>query len=318
MIGPRGARRSTWRRAHVSGIGAAVRKLLALILMVSACDDPDACPDGVVVGGTCEGRCDPAECLPGNTCVDNRCTLECTSHLDCGAGKACFAAGADDGSAVQICRVAEAITPCPNGDECGAPLVCMSAGPGDALAYCTKIDCTADAECAPGLWCGARTTGGALQRLCLKRAPCAPCATDLDCSLELGMRCASLGDAHVCARTCGDGDDCRTFEACEAGACVPRFGACSGSGAFCEPCVDERDCGDLGDTVRCGSQPSGERACFDTSMPDTCTTSDDCPASPSGLHGVCIDEVLGVSPGDDNYHRCYWPYHEDRSAFSCW
>ncbi len=100
---------------------------------------------------------------------------------------------------------------------------------------------------------------------------------------------------------------------------LPRFGACVGTGKFCEPCLDDTDCGGPDSKMACISAGiADEKGCFDLSFPDTCTTDNDCPKSPSGKSGECLDEGDGLAPGDDVYHRCYFPFNAGSSKFSCW
>src|SRR5690606_39205977 len=94
--------------------------------------------------------------------------------------------------------------------------------------------------------------------------------------------------------------------------CLPRTDSCVASAAhgskFCHHCRDDRDCGDPSNNWACLNL-DGESFCFQTDFPDTCTTSADCPAAPSGAHGTCLDENIGgVQPGDALYHRCYVPF----------
>src|SRR5690606_37458769 len=53
-----------------------------------------------------------------------------------------------------------------------------------------------------------------MQRTCLRRDECAPCETNLDCSLGPADVCASHFDQNVCARFCNDNGDCAPDEEC--------------------------------------------------------------------------------------------------------
>jgi hypothetical protein len=248
-------------------------------------------------------------------------------------------------------------TACPFGTECpeSAP-ACISQGVGDATAYCSIHDCGADADCPTGFYCGiTRDPHGVcnsnppkgdnnqcgmtsepcidpaidptsifegslclLRRTCLYRDPCAPCASDIDCSGKPAQKCVSIGGELRCARECGGDGDCLDDETCSGGTCAPRFGACEGTGLFCEPCDDDEDCGTAGTSMACAELSGGQRACFDFAFPDTCTTDNDCPMAPSGKRGECLDAGEGLGPGDPLYHRCYLPFDAADNNFGCW
>jgi hypothetical protein len=322
----------------------------------AACVGGIVLPDGTCAARCDPAKCLPGNVCVDNACVLTcEAHLECTAGAQsclpavedetAAAVSVCLDNGAAGVGA-----------PCPLGDECTAPLGCLGAGVGDALAYCTRFDCAADADCPGGYECGLTrdpraicgtdkgnggrcgTTDAAcvdpsmlspdgpliegpdciLRRACVQRSACAPCASALDCSLVAGLDCVDVGGSSRCAATClGDGD-CKPSETCAAGACKPRFGTCEGTGGFCEPCRDDLDCAALGPTGACMEIFRGETACIDQAMPATCTTSDDCPTSPSGRHGTCIDETLGVVAGDPLYHHCTFPYDQATNAFGCW
>lgn len=292
-----------------------------------------ACPDGAACfASQCGG--DPAACvLDQDACGDTE---------NCTIGK-CTGDSAP-------CRVN-----CQT--ECGAWLDCQTKGEADADAYCTKRDCESDADCLGGYYCGIirdpheicgsdpqkgdnnfcgqtsepcqepgmdgkSTFEGSLcmlRKSCLKRDQSVPCETNLDCSQIDGQLCADLAGEKRCARACANDNDCTPDYGCNAGACLPRFGAwVGGGGGFCEPCVSDEDCGKNGTTWACAELSGGMRACFDEAFPDTCTTDADCPTSPSGKHGTCFDEDFGFAPGDSLYHRCYLPISLSDNKTSCW
>lgn len=238
----------------------------------------------------------------------------------------------------------------PAGEACASGscqgLACTGQGEADADAYCTTVDCSADADCPGGYFCAvarvcdatspiepcidasAFADGGAgampgpggqqLRNMCMKRPACAPCETDLDCSQFAGQRCADQGGVKVCAQTCGSDNDCFPGYACDAtGVCLHKFGSCAGTGQFCEPCVNDLDCGPADGSSVCAVWDNGN-GCFDYGFPDTCTSNADCPKSPSGKSGECLDENEGVSPGDSVYHRCYVPLNAASYKAGCW
>ena len=94
----------------------------------------------------------------------------------------------------------------------------------------------------------------------------------------------------------------------------PRSGACHGK-AFCEHCVDDRDCAD---GASCVEASGGQRACFKTPLDTKCTKDSDCPKSPSGKYGACLDETQNVTPDSSAYHYCYLPFNAPKSKFECW
>lgn len=315
----RGARRSSFASSHAGSLSGTV--LVLCLALVPACGDDGAgtggggggdaattgsappC-DGVLEDGVCVGKCSPDQCLPGNTCVENRCTLLCDTHDDCYAGTGCGDAVEDDtGAAIRVCSATakstilgancffgtecDAVTVCPDGTPCGAsicggqpctdglcpdgvtacaPATCDEAScraprclgavadPGSSpsgSSYCTQDDCTADSDCAPGMYCGTTrdfhpicgreddvpladpdlpcieeadfTAGGQtyregtvslLRNTCVYRRQCSPCSTDLDCSGVPGQLCAQLGTETRCASTCAVDADCEKDAAC--------------------------------------------------------------------------------------------------------
>jgi hypothetical protein len=253
-------------------------------------------------------------------------------------------------------------TPCESGkgsdghctaDEC-KPMFCVTNGEADAEAYCTTVDCKADTDCGPGMYCGVRRLPqqicgtmkgdempcvdpgtfsangatyqegpqGLIRNVCLKREPCAPCTGPTDCSLSPDLACVNINGYQACAKTCAADSDCNDDFTCVGGYCIPRTGQCKppATGNFCYNCLNDLDCGPPGpdNTVSCLDASAGQRACFDLSFPDTCTVDADCPAGPSGKHGECLDEGEGLTSSDGAYHRCYLPYFPAPNKFQCW
>lgn len=337
----------------------------------------------------CEGKCEPSACVTNNTCVNNRCVLQCTAHTDCFSKlegdsftQGCYPIQADsetglnDGDVVFACvastkieeagiacqdqEACAAFSACPDGTPCAAggcpveqckPLACQDQGD---ESFCTTVDCMSDADCAPGFGCGVVQTSrklcgstkgqeepcvdpadnaatGAtyvegprslLQNACVKRELCSPCATNVDCA-DAGMTCTGVGGGTFCAKPCaGDAECPPDFRCSEESLCVPRSGSCQPPQTenFCFNCLDDLDCGPSGPdgTVACLELRAGQRGCVDLSFPDACLTDDDCPTSPSGLHGECLDEEDGVLPGDPGYQRCFAPFDATVLDFQCW
>jgi hypothetical protein len=68
----------------------------------------------------------------------------------------------------------------------------------------------------------------------------------------------------------------------------------------------------------CASLSGLTKACFDFSFAISCMTDANCPQSPSGQSGTCLDQDNGLSPGDALYHKCYFPYSANENKFMCW
>ncbi len=258
---------------------------------------------------------------------------ECATLLACPDGSACV---------TQNCPMASC-----------KPLVCLTDGSGDASAYCTLEDCHADTDCPGGYWCetvrdphqicgspappavcgtttdpcvtlsmntanGTTFAAGSVctqRNECHLRRPCDPCTIDPDCSLTPGQHCVSVGGASVCAQDCASDADCVGGFQCTSGECVPRFGSCTGTGTFCEPCRDDAECAT---GAVCGSFiPGGERVC--TQLGISCdSTNTSCPTAPDGVHGQCIDSVVNAAQGDPGYDTCTAPYNAATNVFGCW
>ena len=277
------------------------------------CDDDSECPAGFYCGVTA----DPHS-ICGPTCNGSTCSGGPNDGGNCG----------DDGD----CQVG-------NSNYCGTTTQGCIDPAGD----------NGGAQYVEGTLCLMRNT-------CLKREPCTPCSGNLDCSLGADVCQIHLG-ANVCARLCDSPDDCTPDEICvgylaatgklgtcgatptvdcnvpedcptpgdtcsERSVCVPASGKCDASDApgnkFCYHCVDDRDCGPPGSSMACVEVGGNMKGCFDLAFPDACTTDNDCPLSPSGLHGECLDQAEGLSPGDSVYHRCYFPYKNLTQKFSCY
>jgi hypothetical protein len=303
------------------------------------CDGP-AAPSCAIIDGNADGVNDNVcvadldACRGVADCQKGRCALEkspCSLTPQC-APEACQPLTCNtfgEGDAEAYCTRTDCKedADCPGGFYCGAQRVNLNIcgkegdkGP-SAFPLCgddPEAPCVAEADFQAngnnyfeGSVCLMRT-------MCLKREPCTSCATDIDCS-DPDMRCARTpaDQAQVCATLCNPANpgDCPLDEQCDTnalvtpiagvGACVPRFGKCKGTGAFCDPCLDDRDCGATG---VCLTASGTERACLSSYPPtDTCTTNADCPASVTGVKGTCLDEDWGVAPGSDFYHKCYLP-----------
>ena len=329
-----------------------------------------ACPDGVECDPSACGG-DPAACVRDPACgEDPRCNRgSCADGAPCVATLCEPSACAPTKSVCKTAGIADADAyctqlDCQSDDDCVPGYYCgIQREPNDicgntcvdgACSHDPEIACEEDAHCQKGNnnFCGkteapcvdlaeAASSGGThfegsiclLRRVCLKREPCAPCETDLDCSYLPGQKCAALpdGGGNVCAPGCASDKDCSPEFSCTEGSCLPRFGKCAGEKTFCAPCLSDEDCGskqeDPSDKSRwaCVSVSGTQRGCFDLAFPDTCETDADCPESPGGLRGQCLDEGEGIPSTEFVYKRCYLPFKRSGplagpqdGRYSCW
>ncbi|APR85189.1 Secreted trypsin-like serine protease [Minicystis rosea] len=291
------------------------------------------CPDGQA--------CDPKAAT--NPCAAADCKVAAPGAYACPDGKACDpdCTGSDCACAADQCK----------------ELTCRTSGVGDTDAFCTMKDCHDDGECPGGFYCakirdpheicgtdkgnsdfcgtttepcvdpaqnattGATYTEGtfcAVRNECRPRKQCAPCETDLDCSLNAGQHCTTMpkDGTKSCTRDCTTDADCEGSFTCTNGACIPRFGTCVGGGNYCEPCRNDLDC--TGNNA-CVSYGGSERMCIDVSASQACTSDNDCPTGPDGRHMLCGDEDLGLATNDPRYHKCVIPpLNEGAGRVSCW
>lgn len=285
--------------------------------------DPAAC---VTDTAACNGdpSCRIGKCAADGAACRVGCQTECTQWLQCETF------GEGDADAYCTARDCASDDDCVGGFFCGVirtPYSICGTSKGDNN-FCglTSEACKTPGQDGTSLFEGSLCM---LRKSCLKRLEDMPCQTDLDCSQKPGLRCADVAGEKRCARTCGLDNDCQKDKQClplqgdTSGAlvCVPRFGAWKGTGAFCDPCIDDTECGDATTSRACSELSSGMRACFDQAFPDACTTDADCPTSKSGKHGVCLDESWGVSSGSTVYHRCYLPINDPNTSdgkVTCW
>ncbi len=342
-------------------------------------------PDLCLEGNTCVGNRCKLLCTSHNECFSPLAGNEVLQA--CAPEKQDTADGLNDGSTVFVCADAGKNKffgwLCPFGNECDNPdapgdwvcpdgttceegvgsdacsaaecraLTCISKGQGDAEAYCSSFDCTSDADCGPGFYCGITAPPNAicgvdgkgdeepcvdpanftkdkatfqegptslLRNACLKREPCAPCSNNADCSLRGDMDCVQVDQITACAARCAQPSDCPHDYTCFAEYCIPKTGTCQppATDNFCYNCLNDLQCGGSAtNTLACQETSAGQKACVDVSFPNTCTTDADCPEAPSGLKGECLDEPEGLSPGDSVYQRCYYPFLSNPGGFQC-
>jgi hypothetical protein len=255
-----------------------------------------------------KANCNTGKCPDGSACVVFSCTTqECTANL------ACITKGEGDADAYCTKNDCQADADCPGGYYCGVTRdpreLCNSMPQKGNNNLCGKV--SINTPCVPASDLGNGNTlfegqGCILRKTCLKRNECTACDTDLDCADGIANHCITMPNEAKkrCARECGSNADCGSDFACQdvggINMCVHKFGACAGSGNFCEPCVDDTDCGPLTGTSVCFTHNDGQRGCGDISFPTMCTTDADCPKSPSGLNAYCVND-----PSSTLYQRCY-------------
>ncbi|MFO0588682.1 MAG: hypothetical protein U0441_14125 [Polyangiaceae bacterium] len=254
--------------------------------------------------------------------------VACPVGDECATGLACQSKGEADPTAYCTERDCASDADCLSGYYCGVVRdpheVCGSNPKKGDSAFCgeTMEPCKSPGDGGTSLFEGSLCM---LRHSCLKRDQAAPCATDLDCSWLEGQACVDVAGDKRCTRVCTTDAECQADTRCDvpsgaaAGACVPRFGKwIGGKGKFCEPCLSDLDCGDKDSTWACADLADGMRGCFDGSYADTCTTDADCPVSPGGKHGTCLNEDWSLTPGDPLYHHCTLPTDPGLKTASCW
>lgn len=279
------------------------------------------CPDGAECRVGCAAECTPwLECQgTGVGDVNAYCTArDCDADDDCIAGYHCGVVRAPHDICGPVCQGDPGAKTCAGGPRDGQP--CESDGAcqkgNDTLCGTTTEACKTPGQDG-GYFEGSQCL---LRRSCLKRGPGDACQLDVDCSRNPGQKCAAAAGETRCAQACSSDAECLLDAACdpEQGACLPRFGGWVGAGGFCEPCVTDEDCGKNGTSVACAPIPGAGGACFDYAYPDPCTADVDCPLSPGGLHGACLDEGEGYAAGDPLYQRCSLPISAETGDPTCW
>jgi hypothetical protein len=243
-----------------------------------------------------QANCNIGKCPDGSACTVFSCSpQECTAELTCISN--------GDGDAAAYCTKNDCAddSDCPGGYYCGVThdprALCDSNPPKGNNGFCGKV--SINTPCVPESDLGNGNTlfEGQLcllRKTCLVRTDCAPCTTDLDCT-GIANRCVSMpGESQKrCARDCltlkecpGDAYACTAIDEANPDAgrvCRHKFGACTGTGKFCEPCQNDTECGPLTGTGACYEFDGEQRVCF-----SACNSNADCPTAPSGAPGVCL------------------------------
>jgi len=215
-------------------------------------------------------KCDPAQCGPGNDCIDDgsgsgpSCHLVCTEQ-SCPVGYYC-----NDGRPKSWCventlqftpadgGVGDWGSPCsPTKGEGHNPACdlnnafgCYGISPTDANAFCTQFGCLGDSDCPGGWWCATvndapnvtttNVTFGKTRAVCLPRAYCAPCQLDHDCAPTadgLAQYCIADNQGNgYCTPRCSTSANCNGDAACN-----PHWRVCL-PGNAAQPCARDEDC----------------------------------------------------------------------------
>jgi hypothetical protein len=256
------------------------------------------CMGGPNAGGTCMSD---GQCQKGNNTRCGITTEPCIDPSQFAANGATLVEGPACLNR-KTCLKRNDCAPCAGNIDCslGDGDVCSFYGGGGVCArFCTQgTDCRGDEFCQPY----APMTQGATGTC--KSTPNVDCVAAADCPEEADRLAADgcIGGRMVC---------------------VPASGACDASnagpnGTFCHHCRNDLDCGDAASGLACDSPTEGEWACFDTTFSSSCTSDSNCPMSPSGDSGECLDEDNGVGSGNAVYQKCYWPFDDVDFRFTCW
>lgn len=295
-----------------------------------SCKDTGTFCDLTACGGKPEEcKLDEAYCRNRVDCIVGKChdgtgcnVLTCPA-ADCTTPLSCFSTGLGDANSYCTKQDCQADSECPGGYYCGVTRdphgICGSMNPakGDnTLCGTTSDPCVNQADIGTtdstfeGQLC-------ILRKTCIKRDTCAPCESDLDCSQVPNSLCITLPKEATkrCAPTCKTNADCGpSYECLPADAAAPngpkachhRFGACVGTGQFCEPCVNDTDCGPLTGSSICLEASDGSRGCFDLKVGSlACSTNAECPTAPNGVHGECAGGTCAPWPPSGGKGSCW-------------
>jgi hypothetical protein len=213
-----------------------------------------SCPDG--------SNCDYTQC-GGGTCTQD--PVACGSNAKCTVGKC----GDGTPCTVQGCTM----------DKC-QPLVCVSAGVGDANAYCTLQDCTADANCPGGYFCGTIRSSHPICNAPASKLPglCGiQCTNNTQCTnaYGAGASCASTGYCQAACVMAGTGTFTQGPYCAERKECRIR--------KPCSPCAADIDCS-MTPGMHCTTMPMGS-AKFCTA---DCGTDADCETGFQCTSSACV------------------------------
>jgi len=214
---------------------------------------------------------------------------------------------------------------------------CYGTSPTDGAAYCTTYNCNADTDCGPGMACTEinttpnvgklkRDNYGQTVKVCLKRAYCSTCASDVDCPASAGTKQHCIVDTAgrgFCTPECTTNQQCATEARCATVAlpsgdqgkvCYPRATMCVGNGALCAPCINDTDCG--ADGVCTHGEYTTEHFCAKKAP------NGDCKQCPSTVAGIPNRKVACTSADQDALPAAYcagvYSIGGDPSDFGCY
>ncbi len=264
----------------------------------TTCTEQTDCPETLYCDETA-GVCVLDDC----DATTGLCQRPCEDQTDCAEGTYCTTTATGD----RVCKVipdapAAGTTgyPCALND-CASGYTCIGLGEniGDPDAYCSET-CTADADCPPDMLCREDADGS---HYCVRRGLCESCSFDAQCGFE-NEKCVSADpsvapDTAYCSTACDpdsnhscpldttcmeaffcedsgtwveDCDQCTgTCGALGAATyqCFHDYGACSGDGELCSPCLHSGQC----DTGLCLTGfSSNNRTCS-----EPCDSHNQCP-----------------------------------------
>ena len=287
--------------------------------------------------------CDTSKCAEGNECIEDQgvteCRLTCTSQrgaTGCPASYSCITT--DVASFCKPDKVQVTLGEGQYGAHCTSldgkeaaecdqaqGFFCQYIDRNDPNAFCTRYDCATDDDCTGGYYCGSANdipakakqarTIGATHKVCLPRAYCAPCTTDLDCApADDGTKQFCTSDSNgvnFCTKNCLKDTNCPDEAKCKddgdhGRACIPIAGTCVGDGLLCSPCRSDADCA-AGGGACVKSRYSTEKTCTVPSKVKCDITGDtavfDCPKdlppnAAKDSFASCVGQVFNEVPLD--------------------
>jgi len=253
--------------AVAAGLGVAA---LSGATLVTACGEE--CEGGVIIDGRCEAKCSPDLCLAGNTCVDNRCVLECVSHTQCLPDQTCSGAVEDDtGREILACSREQP-------KETHVGLLC-------AFGY----ECDGVYQCPDGSACNPKGGGATCApEQCALVEPFRACPDGTACTGAEGDNCAPEACKPLVCRSAGEGDaeaycttqDCSTDLDCAPGMyCGVRRRAqkiCGTDKGTEDPCLEPSQFTANGGTYQEGPVTLLQNICLKREICAPCVTNNDC------------------------------------------
>ena len=197
--------------------------------------------------------------------------------------------------------------------------------------------CTQDSDCGPGFGCTSvnatpnvenakRTTVDQVQNVCVRRAYCSTCVSDVDCPSVAGVaqHCITDSLGHpFCAPECQATANCNNEAKCatvvlpdstQKKVCYPRSTVCVGDGSLCSSCRVDTDCGEDGICIK--GEYTTERFCAKKATNADCTKCPTKVTTPARTVG-CLTSASDLSPAG----YCFGVYSLNGQAgadLGCW